>query len=105
MILRFIHYIICLFIILLSNMNNLNIINNFNRIIMSFRAEIESQYHRFVFVLPLIFNHNSLNPLICCRRSTTSYISGLINHIPSGFFSPFSIIIVVFFNIDYKQTR
>ena len=105
MILKFIRYIICLSVILLSNINSLNIINSFNRVIMPFRAEAESQYHRFVFVLSLIFNHNSLNPLICCRRSTTFYISGLIDHIPSGFFSPFFIIIIVFFNIDYEQTR
>ena len=105
MILRFIRYIICLSAILLSNMGNLNIINNFNRMIMSFRVETESQYHRFVFVLSLIFNYDSLSPLICYRRSTTFYISGLINHISSDFFSPFFIIIIVFFNIDYKQTR
>ena len=42
MVLGFIHYIICLFVILLSNINNLNIINNFNRIIMPFRVEAES---------------------------------------------------------------
>ena len=105
MILEFIRYIIYLSVILLNNINNLNIINNFNRIIMFFRAETKSQYHRFVFVLSLIFNHNSLNSLICCRRSTTSYISSLIDHISFGFFSSFFIIIVVFFNIDYKQIR
>ena len=90
------------FVIMLNNMSSLNIINNFNRIIMSFRAETKSQYHRFIFVLSLIFNHNSLNPLICYRRSTTFYISSLIDYIPSGFFSSFSIIIIITFNIDYE---
>ena len=94
-----------LFIIMLNNINNLNIINNFNRVIMSFRAETKSQYHRFVFIFPLIFNQNSLSPLICYRRSTIFYISDFIDHISSDFFSSFFIIIIIIFNIDYEQTR
>ena len=100
-----IHSLYHLFIIMLNNMSNLNIINNFNRIIMPFRAGAKSQYHRFIFVFTLIFNQNSLNPLIRYRRSTIFYTSGFIDHISFDFFSSFFIIIIVIFNIDYEQTR